>query len=87
MIPRRAAIVTDCVRSLAPSLPMMCLHLRDVAVAVALRFDAVEVDLTVRREFRLGERLALQARADLFNLFNHPNFGPRSAQIALKLLF
>ena len=85
MIPRRAAIVTDCVRSLAPSLPMMCLHLRDVAVA--LRFDAVEVDLTVRREFRLGERLALQARADLFNLFNHPNFGPRSGQIALKLLF
>jgi hypothetical protein len=93
----------------------------------ALRgFDTVEVDLTVRREFRLRERLALQARADLFNLFNHPNFGspinyltspqfgqstqmlgaslgaggqsgglnplyqiggPRSAQIALKLLF
>jgi hypothetical protein len=42
----------------------------------ALRgFDTVEVDLTVRREFRLRERFALQARADLFNLFNHPNFG------------
>jgi hypothetical protein len=42
----------------------------------ALRgFDAVEVDLTVRRQFRLRERLALKARADLFNLFNHPNFG------------
>jgi hypothetical protein len=93
----------------------------------ALRgFDAAEVDLTLRRQFRLHERLALQARADLFNIFNHPNFGspinylsspqfgqstqmlgaslgsggqsgglnplyqiggPRSAQLALKLVF
>jgi Carboxypeptidase regulatory-like domain/TonB dependent receptor len=93
----------------------------------ALRgFDATEVDLTLRRQFRLRERLTLQARGDLFNIFNHPNFGspinylsspqfgqstqmlgtslggggqsgglnplyqiggPRSAQLALKLLF
>jgi hypothetical protein len=93
----------------------------------ALRgFDATEVDLTLRRQFHLWERLAPQARADLFNIFNHPNFGspinylsspqfgqstqmlgaslgtggqngglnplyqiggPRSAQLALKLLF
>jgi hypothetical protein len=43
----------------------------------ALRgFGATNVDLTLRRQFRLHERLALQARADLFNIFNHPNFGP-----------
>ena len=43
----------------------------------ALRgFDAANVDLTLRRQFRLRERLSLQARADLFNIFNHPNFGP-----------
>jgi Carboxypeptidase regulatory-like domain/TonB dependent receptor len=43
----------------------------------ALRgFGATEVDLTLRRRFKLRERLALQARADLFNIFNHPNFGP-----------
>jgi hypothetical protein len=43
----------------------------------ALRgFDAANVDLTLRRQFQLHERLALQARADLFNIFNHPNFGP-----------
>src|SRR5580658_3777694 len=43
----------------------------------ALRgFGATEVDLTLRRQFKLRERLALQARADLFNIFNHPNFGP-----------
>ena len=43
----------------------------------ALRgFGATQVDLTLRRQFRLRERLSLQARGDLFNLFNHPNFGP-----------
>jgi hypothetical protein len=43
----------------------------------ALRgFGATEVDLTLRRQFQLWERLALQARADFFKIFNHPNFGP-----------
>ena len=42
----------------------------------ALRgFGAAQVDLTLRRHFKIRERLALQARADLFNMFNHPNFG------------
>jgi hypothetical protein len=88
-------------------------------------FSATQVDLTLRRQFKLRERLSLQARADLFNIFNHPNFappinyltspqfgqstqmlgtslgsggqgglsplfqigGPRSAQLALKLIF
>ncbi len=39
-------------------------------------FGATEVDLTLRRQFKLRERLSLQARADLFNIFNHPTFGP-----------
>jgi len=39
-------------------------------------FGATQVDLTLRRQFQLRERLSLQARADFFNLFNHPNFGP-----------
>ena len=38
-------------------------------------FGAAQVDLTLRRQFRLHERLSLQARADFFNIFNHPNFG------------
>ena len=43
----------------------------------ALRgFGATQVDLTLRRQFKLWERLSIQARADLFNIFNHPNFGP-----------
>ena len=42
----------------------------------ALRgFGAAQIDLTLRRQFKLREGLSLQARADLFNVFNHPNFG------------
>jgi hypothetical protein len=48
----------------------------DLGRNVLRGFDTAEVDLTLRRQFRLYERLSLQARADLFNIFNHPNFGP-----------
>jgi hypothetical protein len=42
----------------------------------ALRgFGATQWDMTVRRQFRLTERIALQARGDFFNILNHPNFG------------
>ncbi len=42
----------------------------------ALRgFGATQWDITLRRQFRFTERLALQARADFFNILNHPNFG------------
>jgi carboxypeptidase family protein/TonB-dependent receptor-like protein len=38
-------------------------------------FDAVQMDLAVRREFPIHEALKLQFRAEAFNIFNHPNFG------------
>jgi hypothetical protein len=42
----------------------------------ALRgFGATQWDLTLRRQFRLTEKLGLQSRADFFNILNHPNFG------------
>jgi hypothetical protein len=48
-------------------------------------FGATNVDLTLRRQFKLRERLALQARADLFNIFNHPNFGPPTNYLSSPL--
>jgi hypothetical protein len=39
-------------------------------------FGASQVDLSLRRQFKLYERVSLQTRADFFNIFNHPNFGP-----------
>jgi outer membrane receptor protein involved in Fe transport len=52
----------------------------------ALRgFGATEVDLTLRKQFKLRERLALQARADFFNIFNHPNFGPSTNYMSSPL--
>ena len=36
---------------------------------------AWQIDLAVRRQFNLTERVHLQFRAEAFNIFNHPNFG------------
>jgi hypothetical protein len=38
-------------------------------------FGAWQMDLAVRREFPVSERLKLQFRAEAFNIFNHPSFG------------
>jgi hypothetical protein len=38
-------------------------------------FGAQQLDLSVRREFRLGDNSALQFRLEAFNVLNHPNFG------------
>lgn len=83
-------------------------------------FNARQVDMAVRRDFRLSNRLRLQLRFEMFNVFNTPNFydpigtlqngnfgvstltlgrglggltplyqmgGPRSSQVAAKVLF
>ncbi|MCU1315247.1 MAG: TonB-dependent receptor plug [Candidatus Acidoferrum typicum] len=43
----------------------------------ALRgFGAAQWDFSIHREFPVSERLQLQFRAELFNVLNHPNFGP-----------
>jgi hypothetical protein len=43
----------------------------------ALRgFGATQWDFAVHREFLIHESLKLQFRAEMFNVLNHPNFGP-----------
>jgi hypothetical protein len=42
----------------------------------ALRgFDAKQIDWTLRRDFKLREKMGVQFRTEFFNLFNTPNFG------------
>jgi hypothetical protein len=46
----------------------------------ALRgFNASQINLGVRRQFNLTERWNLQFKSELFNVFNHPNFGDPGA--------
>ncbi|HEX8720685.1 MAG TPA: carboxypeptidase regulatory-like domain-containing protein [Pyrinomonadaceae bacterium] len=52
----------------------------------ALRgFGLAQLDLAVRRQFSFGERARLQARAEFFNVLNHPNFGDPVADIGSRL--
>jgi hypothetical protein len=52
----------------------------------ALRgFGANELDLALRKELKLGERLTLQVRGDYFNILNHPNFGPPTNYLSSPL--
>jgi hypothetical protein len=49
----------------------------------ALRgFGTLQWDLAVHRDFKLRESLALQFRAEMFNILNHPNFGPPVSNIS-----
>jgi hypothetical protein len=41
-------------------------------------FGLSQCDFAMHREFHIRESLRLQFRAEAFNLFNHPNFGPPS---------
>jgi hypothetical protein len=37
--------------------------------------DLVTFDLALQKNFKIGERQQIEFRGELFNLFNHPNFG------------
>ncbi|MGA7156151.1 MAG: carboxypeptidase regulatory-like domain-containing protein [Acidobacteriaceae bacterium] len=47
----------------------------DLGRNAARGFDAVQADLTLRRDFPFTQRVGLQFRVEAYNLFNHPDFG------------
>jgi len=50
----------------------------------ALRgFGATQWDFAIRRQFPIRDRLKLQFRGELFNVLNHPNFGPPTSSTAV----
>ncbi|MGC1907187.1 MAG: TonB-dependent receptor [Candidatus Acidiferrum sp.] len=44
-------------------------------------FGLTQIDLSLGRDFPIGERMKFQFRADTFNICNHPNFTNPSAQV------
>ncbi len=49
----------------------------------ALRaFGATQWDFAVHRDFPIHESLKLQFRAEMFNVLNHPNFGPPDGNLS-----
>ncbi len=39
------------------------------------------VDLSLVKRFRFGDRVSTELRADAFNAFNHPNFGNPNGEL------
>jgi hypothetical protein len=50
-------------------------------------YDAVQADMTLRRDFPFSERVGIQFRAEAYNLLNHPSFGAVYNSLATGPLF
>ena len=48
-------------------------------------FPLNQVDLALRRQFKLSERFTMQLRLEAFNVLNHPNFGGIAANLTSGL--
>jgi hypothetical protein len=48
----------------------------DLARNALRAFAARQADFAVHRQFPIRESVAIQFRVEMFNIFNHPNFGP-----------
>ena len=48
-------------------------------------FGAFQVDLALQKQFDLRNKTAIRFRTEIFNLFNHPNFGPPNNDLTSPL--
>ena len=55
----------------------------DAGRNIARGFDAVQADLTLRRDFPITQRTGLQFRVEAYNLFNHPILGDIYNQLSV----
>jgi len=46
-------------------------------------FPLFQMDFALGRQFHLSDRIALQFKGELFNIFNHPNFGNPDGTLGL----
>src|SRR5260370_23153067 len=60
-------------------------HQGSLGLNVLRGFGAWQDDFAIRRQFHLTERVGLQFRAEFFNIFNHPNFGPPVSTLSSSL--
>jgi hypothetical protein len=51
---------------------------------VVRAFGLVQQDISIRRRFRISERIGLQAKLEAFNIFNHPNFAAPSGSLGTE---
>jgi hypothetical protein len=57
----------------------------DLGRNVLRGFGAWQINYSVRRQFRVTERLKLEFSAEFFNILNHPNFGQPTSSITSAL--
>jgi len=57
----------------------------DLGRNVLRGFAAFQIDLAIQRRFQLKQGVDLRFRTELFNVFNHPNFGPPISDLSNPL--
>jgi len=70
----KAVFVTPCVAAVPPARFPTC-HPGNLARNAITGPNFLNTDFSVIKNTKIAERLALQFRAEMFDVFNHPNFG------------
>jgi hypothetical protein len=72
--PTTSVFVSPCVPAVAPATLPTC-HPGTLGRNAITGPDFVNTDFSVMKDTKIAERYSLQFRAEMFDIFNHPNFG------------